>query len=70
MGRKVVDEFKCGHEQHNAFRTGTLKKFKRMILKCDTRDSWNMINSCLMTLTHMLLLSNICIMKGKQGQLS
>lgn len=41
MGRKVVDEFKCGHEQHNAFRTGTLKKFKRMILKYDTRDSWN-----------------------------
>jgi len=41
MGRKVVDEFKCGHERHNAFRRGTLKKFKRMILKWDTRDSWN-----------------------------
>ena len=41
MGRKVVDECKCGHERHNAFRTGTLKKFKRMILKWDTRDSWN-----------------------------
>lgn len=30
-----------------------------MILKCDTRDSWKMINSCLMTLTHMLLQSNM-----------
>lgn len=28
MGRKVVDELKCGHEQHNAFRAGTLKNLK------------------------------------------
>lgn len=37
MGRKVVDEFKCGQVQSNAFRTGIFEKFKRMVLKCDRR---------------------------------
>lgn len=64
MGRKVVDEIKCGYMQRSAFRAETFKIFSKADSKMpQEKDSGVTVNSCQMTEAQRLLQPNMCIIK-------